>query len=43
MAENIVIKELLDNPFLGRPLHDKLRIVSKRWTYSTITQFNTSS
>jgi hypothetical protein len=29
MAENMVIKELLNNPFYVHPLHDKLRIVNK--------------
>lgn len=29
MAENIVIKELLDQPFCKRPLRDKLRILNK--------------
>jgi len=29
MAENVVIKELLDNPFSMRPIHDKGRIVNK--------------
>jgi len=43
MAENTVIKDLLDNPFSVRLLHDKLRIVNKRLTYSTVTQFNNSS
>jgi len=28
MAENIVIKELLDSPYSVRPLHDKLRTVN---------------
>jgi hypothetical protein len=31
MAENVVIKEVLNNPFSVRPLHDKLRIVNKSW------------
>jgi hypothetical protein len=29
MAENIVIKEVLNNPFSVRTLHDKLRKVNK--------------
>jgi hypothetical protein len=30
LAENIFIKELLDNQLSIRPLHDKLRIANKR-------------
>jgi hypothetical protein len=29
MAENIIIKEILNNPFSARPFHDKLGIVNK--------------
>jgi len=29
MAENIIVKEILNNPFSARPFHDKLRIVNK--------------
>jgi hypothetical protein len=29
MAENIIIKKILDNPFSVRPVHDKLRMVNK--------------
>jgi hypothetical protein len=29
MAENLIIKELLNNLFSARPFHDKLRIVNK--------------
>jgi hypothetical protein len=29
MAENILIKELLDNPFSVRPIHNKLKTVNK--------------
>ena len=29
MTENIIIKELLSNPFSMHPLHDKLRIMNK--------------
>jgi len=39
MAENTSIRD----PFSIRLLHDKLRIVNKRLTYSTVTQFNNSS
>jgi hypothetical protein len=29
MAENLIIEELLINPFSALPFHDKLRIVNK--------------
>jgi hypothetical protein len=38
IAENLVIKELLDNPFSMRPLYDKLTIMKKRVAYYTIPQ-----
>ena len=41
MAENIVIKKLLNNTFSMRPLHDKLRTVNEGRPTPTLPNFVT--
>jgi hypothetical protein len=47
MAENIIINELLNNPFSVGPLHDKLRIMNKGrptpWLHNLITHHKTKT
>jgi hypothetical protein len=41
MAENIIINELLNNPFSLRPLHDKFRIMNKGRPTPRLPNFTT--